>query len=196
MVIGCKGRTICLTAVIDAVDKLKIHLNIQQERRSFRFNLDKNWFLHLLSESEPGLQLDALTVDCELIQAQGTKILAGSLETTATLSCCRCLEDAVIPIRADFRYILIPESQEEHDREELTADDVDTIFYRDDLLDMEPIIFEQVVLQLPMKPLCREDCQGLCLRCGANLNNDACVCPTEPANTVFSALKDYKIRTS
>ncbi len=123
-------------------------------------------------------------------------ILSGNLETTAFLSCCRCLEAAEVPIRTDFRYILIPASQEEQEQEELSADDVDTIYYRDDLLDMEPIIFEQVVLQLPMKPLCREDCRGLCLRCGADLNCNACVCLPEPLNTAFSVLKDLKLTTA
>lgn len=178
------------------VDRLKIHLNIQQEKRFFRFTLDKNWFLHLVNESDPGFRLKPVTVNCELTQAQGTLILSGNLESTAFLSCCRCLEEAEAPIRTDFRYILVPATQEEQEREELTADDVDTIFYRDDLLDMETIIFEQVILQLPMKPLCREDCRGLCPRCGANFNCDPCVCPVEPVNTAFSVLKDVKISTS
>lgn len=148
-----------------------------------------------LAGSDPGLMLEPVGVEGELERAQGNWILRGKLNTVAYVSCCRCLEEARLPIGADFRYILLsaPREQEEQDQEELSQDDVDVVFCEDDLFDLDPIVYEQVMLQVPMKPLCRDECCGLCPRCGANLNNGSCSCPAEKWNTAFSVLKNLKI---
>jgi len=59
---------------------------------------------------------------------------------------------------------------------EVTEDDLDTSVYRDDQIDVNEVLREQFYLVLPMKPLCREDCAGLCPQCGTNLNGGACGC--------------------
>ncbi|HQP29583.1 MAG TPA: DUF177 domain-containing protein, partial [Syntrophales bacterium] len=62
-----------------------------------------------------------------------------------------------------------------------------------DTLDLDPIVYEQILLQIPLKILCREDCRGLCPHCGANLNDGPCRCPEEAVDGRFSALKKLKI---
>ena len=57
-------------------------------------------------------------------------------------------------------------------------EDVGVSFYRDDVIDLGDVIREQFYLALPMKPLCREDCKGLCPVCGVNRNREACSCDT------------------
>ena len=52
----------------------------------------------------------------------------------------------------------------------LSEDDLDTSVYRDDQIDVNEVLREQFYLALPMKPLCRDDCAGLCPQCGTNLN--------------------------
>ena len=53
---------------------------------------------------------------------------------------------------------------------EVGEEDLDTSYYRDDQIDLNELLREQFYLALPMKPLCREDCAGLCPQCGTNLN--------------------------
>lgn len=173
---------------------MKINLNIPQERQTFRFTKEGDWFSHLLDGTEPGFALAPVAVEFELTQAIGGRVLSGQLKTTAHLDCSRCLEETAVPIQADFRYVLAPPPQKDPSQEELAPEELDYIFCAEDSLDLEPIIFEQIVLQLPMKTLCRDDCRGLCHYCGANLNGNSCSCSSELLNTNFSVLKDFKIK--
>ena len=52
---------------------------------------------------------------------------------------------------------------------------------------------EQIILMMPLKPLCDETCKGLCPRCGANLNREACTCSTDTVNSPFAVLAKLKI---
>ncbi|MBM4294554.1 MAG: DUF177 domain-containing protein, partial [Deltaproteobacteria bacterium] len=60
--------------------------------------------------------------------------------------------------------------------EELTAADLDVDFISGENIDLQGIVREQIILSMPLKPLCHEDCRGLCPGCGANLNREACTC--------------------
>ena len=64
---------------------------------------------------------------------------------------------------------------------ELASDDLETDVYAHDQLDLGALVETETTLALPMKPLCREDCRGLCSVCGGNRNVTACACP-EPAS--------------
>jgi uncharacterized protein len=83
----------------------------------------------------------------------------------------------------------------EHERE-VQDDDVETSYYRDDEVDLNELIREQFYLALPMKPLCTEECRGLCPQCGANLNTDTCDCATEWVDPRLAALKNITTRES
>ena len=58
----------------------------------------------------------------------------------------------------------------------LQAEDLGVVYVEDHELDTEPLLFEQVQINIPMKPLCRPECAGLCPHCGADLNAGACSC--------------------
>ncbi|GAB4389983.1 MAG: DUF177 domain-containing protein [Thermodesulfovibrionales bacterium] len=116
------------------------------------------------------LNVDIMKVDSEVH-------LRGDLTATLSLSCSRCLEsftrDVTIPLELEYRPLRELEGEETY---ELRADELDTGFYEDDELDLGEISREQVLLNLPMKPLCTETCKGICPKCGANLNEAACGC--------------------
>jgi len=119
-------------------------------------------------------------------------LVEGRVETTVELACSRCLELVHLNVATDFHYTFLPaEGMPQKDRE-LTAEDVELGYYEGESIDLAPIIFEQIVLQIPMKVLCREDCRGLCPCCGANLNVTACHCPTEAGDPRFMILKKLK----
>ena len=103
--------------------------------------------------------------------------LAGRVRTELELSCSRCLEPFRMPVDApfDLRYLPASEMATEEERE-LQDEDVETSYYRDDRIDLNELMREQFYLGLPMKPLCRDDCRGLCGQCGTNLNTGTCEC--------------------
>ena len=77
---------------------------------------------------------------------------------------------------------------------ELQDEDLDTAFYRDHVLDLAEMLREQFYLALPMQPLCRPDCQGLCPTCGIDRNVETCQCKTEWMDPRLSVLKTLVTR--
>lgn len=120
--------------------------------------------------------------------------LRGRMRTRIELSCSRCLEPFEMPVDSAFDLRYLPASAIAADEEGQVADeDLETSYYRDDQIDVNELIREQLYLALPMKPLCAESCRGLCPRCGANLNLGPCGCAvewTDPRLEPLRALKD------
>jgi uncharacterized protein len=84
----------------------------------------------------------------------------------------------------------VPQTENSGDGErEIAEDDLTTAFYRDGMLDIIELLREQFQLALPMKPLCTEDCRGLCPECGANLNHASCGCVPKWEDPRLAALK-------
>src|SRR5688572_17586994 len=90
--------------------------------------------------------------------------VTGSLSTRLEVVCSRCVEPIDVPVNAtfDLRYVPHLENAGE-DEKEIGEDDLTTAFYREGMLDVIDLLREQFVLALPMKPLCREACRGLCV---------------------------------
>ena len=77
---------------------------------------------------------------------------------------------------------------------EIQEDDLTTAFYENETIDLGQLMREQFYLALPMKPLCREDCQGLCPQCGTNLNRGTCTCRDNWIDPRLAALKEIRIK--
>lgn len=107
--------------------------------------------------------------------------LEGKVTAKVELSCSRCLEK--------FPYVV-----EIHIHESFTnsleghSDEVALI--KDDAIDINKVIENNIIIQLPIKRLCRENCKGLCQKCGANLNASQCNCETE-VDPRLAKLKDF-----
>jgi uncharacterized protein len=119
--------------------------------------------------------------------------LVGRLRTTIGVDCSRCLEAYEIPVDAPIDVLFLPASENtgEHERE-VQEEDLGVSYYRDDVIDLAEIIREQLYLALPMKPLCREDCQGLCPVCGVNRNRETCTCQAEWVDPRMEPLRRLK----
>ena len=119
--------------------------------------------------------------------------LAGSVQTTLRLPCSRCLEPFEWPVDASFDLRYQPHSLNSGEGErEIEEDDLTTAFYEHDEIDLGQLMVEQFYLSLPMKPLCADDCKGLCPVCGINLNRGTCACQPaweDPRLAVLKALK-------
>lgn len=117
----------------------------------------------------------------------------GWIHSVATAPCSRCLSPARMHVDRDFEasFVPAPSDAEELDTE-LDGTDLDTDYYRGDSIDLRAVLTEQVLLDLPMKVLCNDDCRGLCSQCGADLNGDGCDCepPVDPRLSPLAGLRD------
>jgi len=124
----------------------------------------------------------------------GKKVLVeGSVSIAVSLACSRCLKPVSYPVDADFREEYNPAaSDEKDDEQELTERELDLSYYSDDELDITELIREQVLLAVPMKPLCGIDCKGICPKCGKDLNEGPCGCKTEETDPRLAPLGKFK----
>ena len=119
--------------------------------------------------------------------------LVGRVETRLRLACSRCLDRFDVPVKVSVDLMYLPHRINTGDGEtEISDEDLSTAFYRDEQIDLGLMIREQVRLSLPMKPLCRDTCRGLCPMCGTNLNSERCSCDTswrDPRLAALAALR-------
>jgi uncharacterized protein len=170
---------------------------IPEEGMSLSFAKGEGWLAQHLEGSEPAeFAVGNVTVACVLRKVRDAVYVEGTLATEARGECCRCLEIARLPIRSEFRYIFLPEPEAHAEETELSQDDLDCVYYRDEVIDLDPVIYEQIMLQVPMKMLCRDECRGLCASCGANLNREACACPPRGGDERLAVLKTLKLKKS
>jgi uncharacterized protein len=118
----------------------------------------------------------------------------GQVETVVRLSCSRCLTEYETNIVAPFTlfYNKISGVSLEDDLE-LTETDLVSVSYEGDYIDFTAEITEQIIMEIPLKPLCKEDCLGLCSNCGADLNSVDCGCNRTETGLKFAALKKFKV---
>jgi uncharacterized protein len=121
----------------------------------------------------------------------GAEIHVRGHVATRLLACCdRCLASVSLPVDQDFDLFYRPMSTIAQEEEvELPEDELDVGFFSGDGIEMADVVTEQVILSMPMKVVCREDCLGLCPTCKANLNLGACGCTPKQGVSPFSSLK-------
>ena len=160
-----------------------------------------------LSETDAAVQ-GPLIVNLDLTQAESTVSATGSLSGSIRRQCVRCLKEYADPLDLwiTARYVRqagavgrpakssAPEKKREgpETEQEEEEPEEDVYLYQGDHLDLAPMLREQVILAAPMQPLCQEDCRGLCVQCGQDLNVRQCQCSTEPVNAPFRVLHDRK----
>lgn len=136
---------------------------------------------------EEGWFLDGVGL---LIQRQGADVVVtGSFRATARLQCGRCLEPLVTRVGPDVDLHLVPPPSARHEEVELGPDDLEVDFYQGDTLDLPRLLRSETDLALPMKPLCRPDCRGLCPVCGGNRNSTACRCEVRDVDPRLAPLE-------
>ncbi len=125
----------------------------------------------------------------------GTELfLQGEISAVAHGSCARCAEEFTAPRSRPFRYVLAPRSIGEDTAAAMRTEDLEFTLYDGDDVDLSPLIREQTLLAYSTLPLCREDCRGLCPRCGVNLNEKSCACRIETGDPRLAVLRNLKVR--
>jgi uncharacterized protein len=119
--------------------------------------------------------------------------LAGHIQARAEVDCDRCLKSVIVPVETTFDVTYVPAVDYlEGDAAELQAEDLSLSVYEDEAIDMDELVREQVLLAMPARALCSEDCKGLCPVCGANRNEKPCECEAQDTDPRWQALKDLR----
>lgn len=175
---------------------LQINLKtIPETGLAMAIDLGPEWFARW-HEEDPGLEFTGARITGEVdLSKHGQDILVrGSLSGQIELACGRCLEPFAAPTAIEFDLLLVPGPiNAAAAKEELSPEDLDLDYYTGEIVDLESILREQIILMLPLKPLCDESCKGLCPHCGANLNSETCSCSTDAVNSPFAQLAKLKI---
>jgi uncharacterized protein len=116
----------------------------------------------------------------------------GPVGCTMSITCSRCLDDFTLDLRAFLDIKLTPRTKITRASEaELRLDDMDVYYYEGDEIDLDPFIYEEVLLNVPIRPVCAEDCKGLCPVCGRNKNVEDCQCDTATHTLLGEKLKSF-----
>jgi uncharacterized protein len=174
---------------------------------SLRFTASPQWFAGAIGETargDEGLAGD-LVVELEARKMGEDVLLEGVVTGELELACGRCLSRYRAPLREPFRLVLEPAGERVPADPEgaaalaadglALADELEVGWYRGSEIELGRFVVELVALALPVQPLCREGCRGLCPRCGADRNTERCECPEERPPSPFAglaALRDAK----
>lgn len=119
---------------------------------------------------------------------KGNKVIAfnGSTKLNVLIPCGRCLEPVEIPFDIEFEYEIDMKQTDEQRKENL-----DEMSWLSGLeIDVEQLVYNEILLNWPIRVLCKEDCQGICSHCGVNLNKQTCDCDTSELDPRMAAIKD------
>ena len=138
-----------------------------------------------------------LSYRVDVTNVGGAFLVQGNVFASVSTQCARCLDPAYGEYIGDIEgYFLI--DGESAAPEDMEGDEYEYL-NEEHTIDLEPLIRAALIMVLPQRPLCKEDCKGLCFECGANLNHETCECnkqihlveePSQPSR--FDALKNYK----
>lgn len=121
--------------------------------------------------------------------------VSGNINVGVSLPCSRCLVVLESSIDSSFTIIFrrgTPQEAALAEETELSEHDLISAFFSGDEIDLSHEIEEQIAMEVPLRPLCGDNCKGLCPECGADLNHSSCSCSGKQFNFKFSALKNFK----
>lgn len=147
-----------------------------------------------LDSTGEGIRLEEPLTLKAFIGRSGDKVLIkGSLQALLRLECSRCLEEFICHIDEPFTVTFLPAQERPKESElELESDDLDVIFYTERTIDLSALIREQLLLAIPMNPVCTLSCRGLCPDCGKNLNEGRCYCSQSKGDARWSRSRRFE----
>jgi uncharacterized metal-binding protein YceD (DUF177 family) len=155
---------------------------------------EKAWAPALGIDLSPELNPEPLEVHCELSKNGDLISAKGWVKGKMLLACDRCLKPFENGYKSYFEIHYRPQPAETPEAgEEFPEEQAEIVYFTGDLLDIADQIRQTVLLSVPMRILCREDCRGLCGGCGCDLNLEPCRCAEPPSDSRWSALRNFKL---
>ncbi|RQD77843.1 MAG: DUF177 domain-containing protein [Candidatus Syntrophonatronum acetioxidans] len=179
---------------------MKIYLNDLEKDRGNFVNYHFLVSPEMLSIEEENFVIkELITLNISASYTGRELIIKGSFKTRIGIHCSRCLDYFNLLLEGDFLERFQHSSHMEMDIEEMNIIDKNSIiegtipgeFMEGEAFHLDKILRDNVFLALPLKPLCSENCKGLCLSCGENLNHADCGCKIESIDPRLEGLKNY-----
>ncbi len=129
----------------------------------------------------------------ETRRLDGKAHVCGTIQVDGIIACTRCLEPIARHFEISFDDVFEESNNEdaEHDKE-LALEELDVSLANDGKIDLADVVREQILLAIPEQIFCKDDCKGLCPKCGANLNLIDCMCADDDIDPRWAALKSLK----
>jgi len=141
----------------------------------------------------PSMLAAPATVNGKIRLAGSEVFVNGHVDTRAQIECDRCLKPVEVPVSGDFELEYITGSEyETSSAAELTEAEMSVSVFDGKAIDVDEVVKEQILLAVPTRMLCREDCKGICPECGSDRNTGECSCVTSEIDPRWAALKNLK----
>lgn len=143
-----------------------------------------------LDDEEEGTSLlEDVNVSGRIARERASVRITGELFTKVAKPCDRCLTPLEFPVAIAFDELFVPlKADEERTSPVLEAEDLITSVLIGTKIDLDEVVREQILLATQSRMLCQAECRGLCLKCGANLNQQQCSCIASEADPRWAAL--------
>lgn len=170
--------------------------DVNQNGQTFQYNNQSIW-LEPLKEFHISCKIiDEINAEVFILPEEDGCLFRGKLRGKVAVPCDRCAEETEIVIDYAFdEFEDYPSDDPVENSDEVFEDNRVIIKEKNALiLDMGALLWEEFVLTLPTKPLCRKDCKGVCPTCGKNLNEGLCSCEEDGKDPRFAILRNLKIQ--
>lgn len=155
-----------------------------QPQGSEKFFLEGPGSQYILEELG-GRFLDKIVVDLQVENTGGMFLARGTVQTVLSLPCSRCLVDFNLSVHTDIDMTIVAASQADQ-----LSEDEDAIVFHGDIVDLNTPVHEAIFMSIPIVPLCKEDCRGLCPVCGMDKNQGDCSCINQEIDPRWEKLKN------
>lgn len=134
---------------------------------------------------------EGISVNVKVTKYENIISVAGRIGGTLIMECSRCLKEFPYSINPSFHINYTPVEEFNKEEHELKKEDLDINFYSGESIEITDLVVEQILLATSIKPLCKQDCLGLCPRCGKDLNTGRCTCEVARETPFSTAFKDF-----
>jgi uncharacterized protein len=156
-------------------------------KEGMKISKDFEFFSETLVE-EDAVFLEPVHGELTITKIGEEIFIKGKITTRLSFVCSRCLAPFEFPVDSNFDLVYLPEEFEDL-KERLEDEDVNKMFYYSSKIDIQEVVLEQLNLVFPPKPLCSQDCQGICPICGKVIQSGECSCETKSSDPRLEKLK-------
>lgn len=183
---------------------MKVYLyELSEDPKELHFSKNDAWLVQAVEETQEAHRSvpPEYTVDLELRKLQDIVFLKGRMVLGVGLLCSRCANNFDSQLEANFQCLFTRERQLENPENNVgiahseptgaTEEDLDIEYLEKDYIELADVLKEQIYLKIPVQPLCKEGCKGLCSVCGQDQNTHPCQCHRLKNTAMANALKNY-----
>jgi uncharacterized protein len=169
--------------------------DISREGREEESEQDPSWLDDRFPEEESKSFrfLSPIRVTLNLSRSGRVVLVKSRIYAEVEFCCDRCLERFPMVLKSEYKASFKPKPSIPQDGEPGLKDSPETEFYEGEEIDLSPLIQDQILLAFPPKTVCREECRGLCQRCGQNLNRGVCSCADQNIDPRLEPLKKIRV---